>query len=69
MNTPLLLNTQWFEKNIVQHFSPNRLMTLVFLVLLSVFLFGGNGIERRTLDVSETNPARVSISPILNTVP
>jgi hypothetical protein len=43
------------------------LLTVVTLILLSVVLFSGSGIERRTIDRADAEYHRSVVSPILDT--
>ncbi len=67
MGAHLELDTEWIEGKVVRFFSPNGLMTIVVLVVLSVILFSGSGIERRTMDGPGTDYQRAGVSPILST--
>ena len=55
-----------FEENILRFFSPNGLLTVVSLIILMVLLFGGTGIERRTMDVPAVDHHQAMVSPLLH---
>ncbi|MEE4111403.1 MAG: hypothetical protein V2I40_01225 [Desulfobacteraceae bacterium] len=55
------------EESVVRFFSPNGLATVVILIVLSVMLFSGSGIENRTTDDPGTGNQRAVASPILHT--
>lgn len=55
------------EETVSKLFTPNRLMTIVFLIVLSVLLLGTSGIERRTMDCPIAEYQQIVVSPILDT--
>jgi len=55
------------EESVIHFFSPSGLLTVVSLILLSVVLFSGSGIERRTMDRPDADYHRAVVSPILDT--
>jgi hypothetical protein len=55
------------EEKVIRIFSPNGLLTVVGLIILSAMLFSGNGIERRTVDRPAVDYQQVAVSPILQT--
>ena len=55
------------EKSIVYYFTPSGLLTAVFLIVLSILLFSGAGIERRTMESPDDYDPE-TVSPILDTV-
>jgi hypothetical protein len=59
--------TTRLEETVIHFFSPNGLLTVVVLIVLSVALFSGSGIERRTMDRSAAGYQQASMSPILDT--
>jgi hypothetical protein len=67
MGAHLGLDAEWIEGKVVRFFSPNGLTIVVILIVLSVILFNGSGIERRTLDGPGTDYQRAVVSPILST--
>ena len=56
------------EEKVLHFFSPNGLLTVVFLILLMALLFGGTGIENRAMDIQAADPLQARISPLLHTV-
>jgi len=67
MRTSSAADAAWLERKIDRLLTPNGLTTVVALILLSAFVLGGNGIERRTMDVPEAEHARAATSPLLGT--
>ncbi|WP_319523315.1 hypothetical protein [uncultured Desulfosarcina sp.] len=65
MKTLLAPDATWVEEKMVRLFTPSGIMTAVALILLSVFILGGSGIEHRLTDGSEAKLAQASISPLL----
>jgi hypothetical protein len=65
MKTPLIVDAAWVERRIDRLLTPNGLMTVVFLILLSVFLLSGSGIEHRTMDRPDAGASGVRTSPLL----
>jgi hypothetical protein len=55
------------EEAVNQLFTPNRLMSIIFLVVLSVLLLNTSGIEHRTIDGSIAEYQQTAVSPILDT--
>ncbi|MCB2147568.1 MAG: hypothetical protein KQI81_13920 [Deltaproteobacteria bacterium] len=55
------------EESVLHFFSPSGLLTVVTLILLSVVLFSGSSIERRTLDRPDAEYHQAAVSPILDT--
>ena len=55
------------EETVNQLFTPHKLMTIVFLIVLSVLLLGTSGIERRTMDCPIADNQQTVVSPILDT--
>ncbi len=68
MDTHLDSVTSRIELSLLQFFSPNGLLAVVIMIVLSVLLFNGSGIERRTLDRPMVDQEQPFISPILGTV-
>ena len=60
-----IVDAAWFERKIDRLLTPNGLMTVVALILLSAFLLSGSGIERRTQEVREDPVSRTTNSPLL----
>jgi hypothetical protein len=56
------------EENVLRFFSPNGLLTVVCLIILIALLFGGTGIERRTMDVPAADHLQTTVSPLLHSV-
>ncbi|WP_419659952.1 uncharacterized protein Dvar_02890 [Desulfosarcina variabilis str. Montpellier] len=56
------------EDKVLRFFSPNGLLTAVFLIILMCFLFSGGGIEHRTLDTSAADHQQMTESPLLYSV-
>lgn len=54
------------EENVLRLFSPNGLLTVVFLIILMALVFGGSGIERRTMDMPAADHLQATISPLLH---
>ena len=67
MGSYLELDREWIEGRMVRFFSPNGLATAVILIVLSVMLFSGSGIEHRTMDDAGTDHQPAAVSPILST--
>lgn len=67
MGTNVESITTRLEESVLHFFSPSGLLTVVTLILLSVLLFSGSGIERRTLDRPDADYHQVAVSPILET--
>jgi len=65
MKTLSARGAAWIEKKIEHLFTSSGLMTAVALILLSAFVLSGSGIERRTLDVPDTQMGRIATSPLL----
>jgi len=65
MGTPSEVGTEWVERKLDRLLAPNGLMTAVVLILLSVFILSGSGVERRTMDGTEASSSRVWTSPLL----
>lgn len=59
--------TTRLEETIIHIFSPSGLLTAVVLIILSVALFSGSSIERRTMDGPAAGYQQASVSPILDT--
>jgi len=59
--------TTRLEESVLHFFSPSGLLTIVTLILLSVMLFSGSSIERRTLDRPDADYHQAAVSPILDT--
>lgn len=59
--------TTSLEATVIHFFSPNGLLTVVILILLSVMLFSGNGIDRRTMDRPAAEYHQAAVSPLLDT--
>jgi hypothetical protein len=55
------------EEAVNQLFTPNRLMSIIFLIVLSVLLFDTSGIEHRTMDGPIAEYQQPPVSPILDT--
>ena len=67
MKTTLAVDAAWIERKMDRLLTPNGLLTVVALILLSAFVLGGSGIERRTMDIPEAEIARTATSPLLAT--
>jgi hypothetical protein len=59
--------TTRLEETVLHFFSPNGLLTAVALIILSVALFSGSSIERRTMDSPTDGHQQTAMSPILDT--
>jgi hypothetical protein len=59
--------TTRLEETVIHFFSPNGLLTAVILIILSVALFSGSSIERRTMDGPTAGHQQTAMSPILDT--
>ncbi|WP_319406601.1 hypothetical protein [uncultured Desulfosarcina sp.] len=59
--------TTRLEESVLHFFSPSGLLTILILILLSVLLFSGSSIERRTLDRADADYHQAAVSPILDT--
>ena len=59
--------TTRLEESVLHFFSPGGLLTIVTLILLSVVLFSGSSIERRTVDRPDADFHQAAVSPILDT--
>ncbi|BBO70093.1 hypothetical protein DSCA_40230 [Desulfosarcina alkanivorans] len=55
------------EETVIHFFSPNGLLTAVFLIVLSVILFSGSTVERRMMDNPAAGYRQATGSPILDT--
>lgn len=55
------------EETVLHFFSPNGVFTAVILIVLSVLLFSGSGIERRTMERPHAEYHQGAVSPILHT--
>ena len=53
------------EATVLHFFSPGGLVTALILILFSVLLFGGSGIERRMHDRSVVEHHSQVVSPLL----
>ena len=67
MGTHFESATTRLEASVIHLFSPSGLLTVVTLILLSVLLFSGSSIERRTMDEPEAGYHQAAVSPILDT--
>ena len=65
MRTPSEAGMAWVEQKIGRLLTPNGLMTVIFLIFLSVFVLSGGGIEHRTMDSPEVDASRGWTSPLL----
>ena len=54
------------EENVLRFFSPNGLLIVVSLIILVSLLFGGTGIERRTMDMPAADTIQGTVSPLLH---
>jgi hypothetical protein len=68
MGTRFELVATRLEETVLHFFSPNGLLTAVILILLSVVLFSGSGIERRVMDNPAAGYHQAAVSPILDTI-
>jgi hypothetical protein len=68
MGTRFELVATRLEETVLHFFSPNGLLTAVVLILLSVVLFSGSGIERRVMDNQPAGYQQTAVSPILDTI-
>lgn len=68
METRFELVATRLEEAVIHFFSPNGLLTAVILILLSVILFSGSGIERRVMDNRTAGYHQPAVSPILDTI-
>ena len=59
--------TTRLEETVLHFFSPTGLLTAVGLIILSVALFSGSSIERRTIDGPAAGYQQATVSPILDT--
>ena len=67
MQTSFESVTTRLEETIIHFFTPKGLLTVVILIVLSVMLFSGSGIERRTMDGPSVEYHQATVSPILDT--
>lgn len=63
INKPVAMS---LEENILRFFSPNGLLTVVFLIILMALCFGSTGIEHRTMDMPTADHLQASVSPLLH---
>ena len=62
------METRYQIEEVVNHlFTPNRLMSIICLIVLSALFLGTSGIEHRTMDGSTAEYQQVAVSPILDT--
>lgn len=54
------------EAAVLQFFSPGGLVAVVIMIMLSVLLLGGSGIEHRMHDQSVVEPQQI-VSPLMAT--
>lgn len=59
--------TTRLEESVLHFFSPSGLLTAITLILLSVVLFSGSSIERRTMERPDAEFQQAAVSPILDT--
>ena len=67
METSFESVTTRLEETVLLFFSPTGLLTAVLLIILSVALFSGSSIERRTMDGPAAGYQQAAFSPILDT--
>jgi hypothetical protein len=67
METSFESVTTRLEETVRLFFSPTGLLTAVLLIILSVALFSGSSIERRTMDGPAAGYQQAAFSPILDT--
>lgn len=65
METRFGSNFSWLEGMITPFFSPNRLLTTVFLIIFSLILLGTSGVERRMMDEAGVENRQAVVSPLL----
>ena len=61
------METRQIEETVNQLFTPNGLMSIILLIVLSVLLLGTSGIERRTMEGPIAEYQQTAVSPILDT--
>ena len=66
MKTRHEARTAWIEEVVNQTFTPKRLMTIVFLIIVTVALLSTSGIERRTMDGPIAEYQQTTVSPLLS---
>ncbi len=65
METHFGPNVSWIEEMIIPYFSPNRLLTVVFLLIFGFILLGTSGVERRMMDETGVENQQAVVSPLL----
>jgi uncharacterized membrane protein len=66
MKTRCEAKAAWLEEVVDQNFTPKRLMTIVFLIIVTVALLSTSGIENRTTDGPIAEYQQTSASPLLS---
>ena len=66
MKTRCEAKSTWIEEVVDQNFTPKRLMTIVFLIIVTVALLSTSGIERRTMDEPIAEYQQTTVSPLLS---
>ena len=56
----------WIKESVIHFFSPNGLLTVITLILLSVFIFSSMGVERRMTNEAGATYQQSMRSPILD---
>lgn len=56
----------WIKASVIHFFSPNGLLTVITLVLLSVFIFSSMGVEQRMTNEVGATYQQSMHSPILD---
>jgi len=56
----------WLQGVVDQNFTPKRLVTIVFLIIVAVALLSTSGIEHRTMDGPVAEYQQTTASPLLS---